>query len=307
MQIHYGLKDINIANPVVTIGSFDGVHKGHVLVVEGLKKCAQRLGGESVIISFDPHPREVLYPQEKAPGILTTADEKIDILERCGVQHLIILPFTKELAALSYDDFLRTVLVEKLHIRALIVGYDHRFGKNREGCFDTIKNLADQHGFYLEQEAVFEAHDINVSSTKIRKALEQGEFEQAQEFLGYSYSISGIVIHGDEIGRTLGFPTANIQLSDSRKLLPAPGVYAAQIAISGEEYMGMLNIGMRPTVTDSGVLRIEIHIFDFNRDIYGEKVTLTPLRRIRGERKFQSTEELRKQLETDKATILHIE
>ncbi len=299
MQVHYGIDHINIAGPIVTIGSFDGVHKGHVQVIESLKRVAQHLGGETVIISFEPHPREILYPREKRPGILTTLEEKIEILTSLGVEHLIILQFTQSLAELNYIDFVRHILVDKVGIKGLVVGYDHRFGKNREGTFDKLKELSERYHFYLEQEEVYEENNINISSTKIRNALEIGDVGRVNEFLGYAYPISGTVVAGDKIGRSLGFPTANIGLKDERKLLPASGVYAVKVWVAGQEYGGMLNIGVRPTVSRSGMMRIEVHIFDFHQDIYGQDIHVTLAGRIRGERKFDSVTELAKQLQKD--------
>ncbi|MEG0795755.1 MAG: bifunctional riboflavin kinase/FAD synthetase [Odoribacter sp.] len=299
MQIHYGAERLNIKNPVVTIGSFDGVHKGHKQVIESLKRVARHLGGESVIISFEPHPREVLYPQEKRLGILTTLEEKIGILEACGVDHLFILNFTRELADLDYADFVKNILIDQVGLKGLVVGYDHRFGKNREGSFEKLRELAEKHHFYLEQEEVYEENQINISSTKIRTALELGDISLVNEYLGYSYMLSGTVVNGDKIGRMMGFPTANIQVSDDRKLLPAVGVYAVKVNVEGKEYRGMLNIGIRPTVSTAGVIRIEVHIFDFNQNIYGQEIQIALLARIRGERKFNDTEELKKQLLLD--------
>lgn len=300
MQVHYGTAGISIVNPVVTMGSFDGVHKGHVQVIENLKRVAVKQGGESVIISFEPHPREVLYPLEKRPGILTTLDEKINILESYGVDHLVILSFTGELAGLSYTDFVKHILVDKIGIKGLVVGYDHRFGKDREGSFESLKTLAENYHFYLEREDVYEENKISISSTKIRTALELGDIILVREFLGYDYSISGKVVHGDKIGRYIGFPTANLQLQDERKLLPASGVYAVKIYVGNKWYGGMLNIGVRPTVSRSGIVRLEVNIFDFNVDIYGDTITVSLFSRIRGERKFNNVEELRIQLHQDR-------
>lgn len=303
MEIHYGADNLHLTNPVVTIGSFDGVHKGHLQVIHSLREVAARLGGESVIISFEPHPREVLYPLEKRPGILTTLDEKIRILTACGVEHLIILPFTLELAGLDYADFVRCILVEKIGLKGLVVGYDHRFGKNREGTFGKLESLAAEYGFYVEQEEVYEENSVNISSTKIRNALSIGDIIQVNEFLGYGYSLTGTVVAGDKIGRTMGFPTANVRLQDERKQLPAAGVYAVQVAVGESVYKGMLNIGVRPTVSTAGKLRIEVHIFDFERDIYGREITVTLVERIRGERKFEHIGELKQQLEADRRSV----
>lgn len=304
MQVHYGITDIQITAPVVTMGSFDGVHKGHVQVIGNLKQVAAKLGGESVIISFEPHPREVLYPLEKRPGILTTLEEKIGILKAHGVDHLIILPFTEELANLSYSDFVKRILVDRLGIKGLVVGYDHRFGKNREGSFEVLKAIAGEYRFYLEQEQAYEENEVNISSTKIRTALELGNIALVREFLGYDYPISGKVVHGDKIGRTIGFPTANLQLEDERKLLPASGVYAVRVSVDGVMYGGMLNIGVRPTVSRSGIVRLEVNIFDFHSEIYDKIISVFLLARVRGERKFNDVAELSTQLEIDKQVIL---
>ncbi len=306
MQLHYGIENLHITNPVVTIGSFDGVHKGHVQVIASLKRVAERLHGEAVIISFEPHPREVLYPMEKRPEILTTLDEKVALLESLGVGHLIILPFTRALADLTYSDFVCNLLVKELGIKGLVIGYDHRFGKNREGTFEKLKVLAEQYRFYLEQEEVYEEHDINISSTKIRNALQIGDIACVNEFLGYSYSIAGTVVQGDRIGRQMGFPTANIELKDERKLLPAVGVYAVKVSMGSQTFQGMLNIGVRPTVSCSGEVRIEVNIFDFEGNLYGCHVQIALVARIRGERKFDSREELAGQLQRDKQAALKV-
>lgn len=304
MQVHYGIEDLHIVNPVVTIGSFDGVHKGHVQVIESMKRVAHHLQGDTVIISFEPHPREVLYPMEKRLGILTTLEEKEKILETLGVDHLVILPFTRALAELEYVDFVRNILVDKIGIKGLVIGYDHRFGKNREGTFDKLKNLSAKYYFYLEQEEVYEENQINISSTKIRNALEVGDIVRVNEFLGYTYTLSGKVVTGDKIGRTMDFPTANIQLNDERKLLPASGVYAVTVLVNGQVYQGMLNIGIRPTVSCLGIVRIEVNIFDFHQDIYGQDIRISLIGRIRGERKFNDTNELKQQLIHDRNVVL---
>lgn len=300
MQIYYGTEGIQIPDPVVTMGSFDGVHRGHIKVIKGLEACAREWGGESVIVTFDPHPREVLYPQEKRPGILTTLAEKSRILSAAGVRHLVVIRFDRELAALPYDEFVRRVLVGKIGIKGLVVGYDHRFGKNREGNFEALEGLAEACRFRIRQEEALVADEVNVSSTKIRTALELGDVALANDFLGYAYSLSGKVVHGDKIGRDIGFPTANLSVDDERKLLPAVGVYAVKVAREGKEYRGMLNVGTRPTVSHAGQLRLEVNIFDFDREIYGETLTVSLLERIRGERKFDTVQELSAQLARDR-------
>lgn len=306
MEVHYGVEDIDIKNPVVTIGSFDGVHLGHACVIEHLKEKATCIGGESVIISFEPHPREVLYPLEKKPGILTTLEEKIAILEQYGVDHLIILKFTLEFSRQSYTEFVKDILVDKIKIKGLVVGYDHRFGKDRAGNYESLQDLSARYGFSLEREVVFEEDKVNVSSTKIRNALAVGDIRIVNRFLGYSYSITGKVVHGQRLGRVIGFPTANVQVSDERKLLPALGVYAVEVLIGEQVYRGMLNIGVRPTVSREGVVSCEVHIFDFNQDIYNRLVTIKLIARLRGERKFEDINELQAQLEKDRMEAIRV-
>ena len=306
MKVHYGVENIEIKCPVVTIGSFDGVHLGHACVIQHLKEKASSIDGESVIISFEPHPREVLYPREQKIGILTTLEEKITILEKYGVDHLIILKFTLEFAQQSYNDFVKKILIDKLKIKGLVVGYDHRFGKDRAGNFENLQELANEYGFFLEKEVVFEEDDVNVSSTKIRNALTVGDITTVNRFFGYLYSITGKVVYGHHLGHKIGFPTANIQVSDERKLLPAIGVYAVKVIIGQEIFNGMLNIGIRPTVSNDGQVSCEVYIFDFSQNLYGKTITINFINRIRGERKFNDIEELRAQLQKDQEKILKL-
>ena len=306
MKVHYGLAPIHIVNPVVTMGSFDGVHKGHRQVIDGLKRCAEKLEGETVIITFDPHPREVLYPLEKRPGILTTLKEKIQILSFYGIDHLIVLKFTEELAGHTYSDFVKHILVDRMGIKGLVVGYDHRFGKDRKGNFNTLKELAEKYHFYIEQENVYTCDQVNISSTKIRTALELGDIAKVKEFLGYDYTISGTVVHGDKIGKkVIGFPTANLKIDDERKLLPAVGGYVVRVLWEEKVYYGMLNVGVRPTVSPTAIIRLEVNIFDFEGDLYGKEMKVQLLSRIRGEHKFDTIDELRLQLQKDKITAQH--
>ncbi|KIO44343.1 MULTISPECIES: bifunctional riboflavin kinase/FAD synthetase [Sanguibacteroides] len=306
MKVHYGVENIEINRPVLTIGSFDGVHLGHLSVIEHLKEKARQMGGESVIISFEPHPREVLYPMEKKPGILTTLPEKISILERCGIDHLIILEFTRELSELSYAEFVELILIGRIGIKALVVGYDHRFGKDRTGNFENLQQLSRKYHFLLEQEKVFVTEHVNVSSTKIRNALAIGDIRQVNLFLGYPYSVTGEVIEGHRLGRKLGFPTANLQVDNERKLLPANGVYVVRVKVGEEVYSGMLNIGIRPTVSNDGRTSLEVHLFDFARDIYRQVLTVDFVARLRGEQKFDGVDELKEQLERDKKEAVRL-
>ena len=303
MQIHYGTENLQIVNPVVTIGSFDGVHKGHVQVIESLKRVARNLKGETVIISFEPHPREVLYPMEKRPGILTTLEEKAAILATYGVEHLVVLQFTRSLAELEYADFVRHILVDKIGLKGLVVGYDHRFGKNREGTFEKLKELADRYHFYLEQEEVYEENQINISSTKIRNALQIGDIDRVNEFLGYTYSVSGKVVTGDKIGRSMGFPTANIQVDEPFKIIPGIGVYAVRVYLNGLRYKGMLYIGNRPTLDNGDNITLEVNILNFSGDIYNNEITVTFIQHVRGDIKFDTLDQLIGQLKKDRETV----
>jgi len=306
MQVHYGTARIETPRPVVTIGSFDGVHLGHISVIKALNARARAFGGESVIITFEPHPREVLYPDEPKPGILTTLPEKRAVLEACGVDHLVVLNFTPAFARLSYEDFVRQVLVERIGVRGLVMGYDHHFGYERAGNFERLQELSRRYGFFLEREAVFEADSENVSSTKIRQALAEGNVVCVTRFLGRPYSFTGKVVAGSQLGRQLGFPTANLVVDDARKLLPARGVYAVRVRLTdGRVLGGMLNVGTRPTVaSDESELTLEVHLFDFSGDLYGSMLSVHLVAHLRAEQPFPSLSSLQVQLQQDQLAAL---
>jgi len=306
MKVFTDIHDCNINNPVVTLGSFDGVHKGHLKVLSRLKEIAQKTGGESVILTFSPHPRQVLYPDEQMVQLLNTKEEKIALLEKAGVDNIIFYPFTKEFSKMSYSEFVKDVLIGELGMKYLVVGYDHRFGSNREGDFSQLSELSKELGFAIEKEEAFNLHDVNISSTKIRNALSIGDVKVAREYLGYNYCLEGTVVDGQKLGRKIGFPTANIDILDKDKLIPASGVYAVLVEIDGKEYQGMLNMGMRPTVSNASNFNIEVNIFSFHKEIYGEKVKVSFVDRIRGERKFDNLEELKAQLAEDKEKSIKI-
>lgn len=306
MKVFTDIHDCKINNPVVTLGSFDGVHKGHLKVLSRLKEIAQATGGESVILTFSPHPRQVLYPNEENIELLSTKDEKIALLEQAGVDNIIFYPFTKDFSKLSYSDFVKDILIGELGMKFLVVGYDHRFGSNREGDFSQLSELSKDFGFAIEKEEAFNLHDVNISSTKIRNALSIGDVKVAREYLGYNYCLEGNVIDGQKLGRKIGFPTANIDILDTDKLIPASGVYSVLVEVDGQEYKGMLNMGMRPTVSKASNFNIEVNIFSFHKEIYGERVKVSFVDRIRGERKFDNLEELKAQLAEDKEKSLMI-
>lgn len=305
MKVFRNIGECKISNPVITLGSFDGVHLGHIKVLHRLKEIANELNGESVIFTFSPHPRQVLYPNEDKIMLLNTEQEKIELLEDLGIDNIILYPFTKEFAKVTYTEFVRNILIGELNMKSLVVGYDHRFGSNREGDFEHLLELSSELNFSIERENVFNRNDENVSSTKIRNALLIGDVVKANDYLGYNYNICGKVIPGEKLGRKIGFPTANIQIDNEFKIIPASGVYAVSVFIKNTEYNGMLNIGMRPTVSDEGLLSIEVNIFDFNQEIYGEKIKVAFTARIRGERKFENIQELKSQLESDRIIALN--
>ncbi|MFV0522732.1 MAG: bifunctional riboflavin kinase/FAD synthetase [Mangrovibacterium sp.] len=306
MQIYHHITDYKIEKPVLTIGSFDGVHLGHRKVIDKLKAIAQDKGGETVIFTFHPHPKVALSSDEGKQELrmLTTIDERTRLFEQAGVDHLIIYPFTKEFAKLSYIDFVRTILVEKLNVNTLVLGYDHRLGKDREGNFDTLLKLSVQYGFKLEKLDALFVDDNNVSSTKIRKALQAGKVQKAKRYLGYAYELSGTVIKGKQLGRKIQFPTANIKLNDKLKLVPKDGVYIVECSVMDKTYAAMLNIGTRPTVNNNLNNRsIEVHLLHFQADIYGQNISVKFIDRLRDEQKFNSIEELRQQLQADKNVV----
>lgn len=307
MQVHYGLDHFDVKKPVVTIGTFDGVHLGHREVIAELKRISLMTGGESVVFTFLPHPRMVLHPTDDSLRLLSSMDEKIALLEGLGLEHLVIYPFTKDFAALSYSDFVKTILVSKMHLCKLVSGYDHRVGHDREGDYPALAQLGKIHGFEVEQLSPLKVEQVAVSSTKIRQALESGDMRKANYFLGYNYLLRGKVVEGRKLGRTIGFPTANILPDDSHKLVPTNGVYAVEIFVNGLTFKGMLNVGTRPTVNSNVDHRsIEVHIFNFSQDIYNQTITVNFVERIRDEVKFDTVEMLRQQLKNDKATALLI-
>ncbi|MBW8332835.1 MAG: bifunctional riboflavin kinase/FAD synthetase [Prolixibacteraceae bacterium] len=305
MKIHRNLNSFQAQNPVLTIGTFDGVHLGHRKIIARLHDLAKTINGESVIFTFDPHPRKVVAPGETTLRLLTTLEEKIVLFEQSGIDHLIIYPFTPEFSKLTYEEFVEQVLVGKIHTKFLVVGYDHKFGKNRQGDFEFLKKCADRHEFQIEKLDVLLMNESNISSTKIREAIQQGDFETANAFLGYPFTLHGTVVEGQKLGRKIQFPTANIQASDPDKIIPGYGVYAVEITVKNQTFRGMLNIGSRPTVNNNADNRsIEVHIFDFESDIYGEPIELVFFKKLREEQKFLSIDALKEQLVKDKTDTI---
>lgn len=306
MKIYHSIDDfIKLDNAVVTSGTFDGVHIGHQKILERLKEIAEKFNGETVVITFWPHPRLVLYPDDHSLKILNTFEEKAALLKEEGIQHLLRIPFTKEFSQISSQQFIDTILVNQIGTRKLVIGYDHRFGKNREGSFEKLKINGPQYGFDIEEISRQDIDEVGVSSTKIRNALLAGDIDTANHYLGRPYLITGRVVKGDKLGRVLGFPTANIDIDSHNKLVPAEAIYAVEVDHANTIYGGMLYIGNRPTV--GGTKRsIEVNIFDFDRDIYGENITIKLLASIRKDAHFVDLEALKIQLKADKESAISL-
>ena len=306
MKVYTNIDDFkNVNNPVVTSGTFDGVHLGHQKIISRLKEVAKVNNGETILLTFYPHPRMVLFPEDNELKLLNTQEEKIELLEKYGVDHLIIYPFTKEFSRLTSVEFVRNILINKIKTKRLVIGYNHHFGRNREGTFGHLKEYGPLYGFEVEEIPAKDVDHIEISSTKIRKALQTGDIKTATAFLGHCYTLTGKVAEGLKLGRTIGYPTANIVLEDKYKLIPADGIYAVKIKHDGKKYCGMLSIGNNPTVAGKG-RSIEVNIFDFDKDIYNEKVTIYFIERLRDEVKFNGLEELKVQLAKDKEQTLLI-
>jgi riboflavin kinase / FMN adenylyltransferase len=297
---------MDIPNPVLTIGTFDGVHLGHQKIINTLNQVAQQNGGESVLFTFYPHPRMVLFPDSHGLKLIQTQTEKVDKLKRFGLQNMIVHPFTKEFSRLTATEFVRDFLVNKLHVNTVIIGYDHQFGKNREGTLALLQDLSVIYDFNVIEIPAQDIDAVNVSSTKIRNALEMGDIQTANRFLGESFELNGRVIQGRAIGRTIGYPTANIDLESDIKLIPAKGVYLVEVRLDVfNTCFGMMNIGDNPTIGNANPTTIEVHLFDFEGDLYGKELTIYVLDRIRDEQRFSGLNELQNQLKKDELEARH--
>jgi len=285
---------------VLTIGTFDGVHAGHQALINRLKSLVGRHGGESVILTFEPHPRLVLDPSDRSVQLITTLDEKIEVLNRHGVDNLVVAPFSKAFADLTAEEYIRYFLVAHFHPEVVVIGYNHHFGRNRQGNIDLLRTYGRRMGFAVEEIPRHLVDNIAVSSTKVRKAILTGELRQANQLLGHRFVLTGMVVKGHQMGKELGFPTANLKPSHPNKIIPADGVYAAQIKIAGANYKGMLYIGNRPTFNGQAKA-IEVNIFDFEKDIYGQRLQVALVAEIRKDMKFDTAEGLIEQLKKDKA------
>ncbi len=305
MIIHNGYNNLKFVTPVVTMGIFDGVHLGHKALLESLVSRASDVHGESVVITFSPHPRLVLDKKNNDLSFLTTMEEKKILLQNSGINHLVIIEFTLKFSRMEACDFLKEVLVKKIGTRHLLIGFNHHFGRKGAGDFNTIKKCADSNNFKVEQVEGLLGEEGAISSSIIREALLSARLEAANRWLGYPYSMKGTIVGGRKIGRTMGFPTANIEPEDKFKLIPADGVYAVEVYIEGNRHPGMLSIGSNPTVNlDSKSRTIEVNILDFNGDIYGSDISVVFRKRIRDEIKFDNMEQLAEQMKLDKLVVM---
>jgi riboflavin kinase/FMN adenylyltransferase len=305
MIIHEGYENLYLISPVVTLGIFDGVHRGHMALLNSLVSRARMAGGESVVVTFSPHPRLVLDRHNTNISFLTTMDEKKVLLEKANIDHLIVIEFTREFSEIPACDFVKDILVAKIGTRHLIIGYNHHFGRRGEGDFNTIKKCSEELDFVVEQVQGFHTEEGAISSTSIRDALLNGKLDEANKWLGYSYSLSGTVIEGKKIGKSIGFPTANIEPDSEYKLIPDNGVYAVEVKLDDTVYPGMMSIGSNPTVnTDISFRSIEVHILNFEGDIYGKRISVVFRKRLRDEKKFDNLKQLTEQMIQDKLDTL---
>lgn len=300
MQVHKGIHHLpTFKNAVLTIGTYDGVHFGHQQIIKRINDIAKEIEGESVMLTFDPHPRLILNPNDNKLKLISTIDEKEELLEEFGLNHLVIVEFSKEFASTDAEEYVEKILVQNFHPKRIVIGYDHRFGKGRQGNIDLLRQLAPKYGYEVEEIPAQTLDEISISSTKVRNALLDGDIQQANEFLAHPFTIKGKVVHGDKIGRILGFPTANIEISNPHKLIPASGVYAVKLKIEDTFYKGALSIGYRETVFDNSSLTIEVFILDFEGDLYNKEVDMIFVQYLRPQIKYENWDLLKEQIEKD--------
>lgn len=307
MKVYHNIEDFkNVNKPIVTVGTFDGVHIGHQRIIKRLKEIADKTKGETVLLTFFPHPRMILFPDSHGLKLINTLSEKIALLEQFGLDHLIILPFDKSFSQTEPEDYVKNFLIDKINLHTIVIGYDHQFGKNRKGNLSLLNKLAPKYNFRVEEISAQEIDEIKVSSTKIRHAITNGDIRVATQYLNHNFTLEGKVVEGKRIGRTIGYPTANIEMEFDYKIVPAKGVYVIQSVIDGEQYNGMLNIGNRPTVAKEDNVTIEAHFFDLNKDLYDKTISIVFIEKLRNEMKFNSLDELKNQLHNDKINSLRI-
>ncbi|MDP4631231.1 MAG: bifunctional riboflavin kinase/FAD synthetase [Flavobacteriales bacterium] len=305
MKIHHDFSSFKeVKNPVLTIGTFDGVHLGHQALLNRMKTLAQEVNGETVVLTFTPHPRTVLFPEDHGIQLLSDTQEKRKFLDDCGIDHLVEFPFTMEFAKKSAFEYVRDLLVVGMNVHTVIVGYDHRFGRNREGNFQLLLEYADMFQFHVEEIPAQLINESEVSSTKIRNAISVGNVEFAMQATGRNYLLSGTVVHGKGNGQKIGFPTANIKISDPLKLIPANGVYVVETNINGKNYRGAMNIGTRPTFELNGSRSLEVHVIGFHNNLYEQPLQVEFIRKLRDEQNFGSIDALKEQLAKDIANAI---
>jgi riboflavin kinase/FMN adenylyltransferase len=308
MQIHFNLENLPVfTNAVITIGTFDGIHHGHRLVLSRLAEKAREVKGESILITFHPHPRKVISSAILGIRLINTLEERLKLLEKMNIDHVVVVPFTEAFANQIADEYINDFLVKKFQPHTIIIGYDHQFGRDRKGNFDLLLEKSSVYGYELNEIPKHELENISISSTRIREAILHGEIEKANRLLGYDFFFSGRVVHGNKIGRTIGFPTANLKVEDAEKITPGNGIYAVYAIPEGEEkpLKGMMSIGFRPTV-DGKTRVIEVNIFDFNREIYDENLQVFVHKYLRAEEKYESLEALVAQIKIDKENSLAV-
>ena len=307
MTVYTNIEQLPVFNnAVITIGTFDGVHFGHQQILSLMKSAAKQVNGETVIITFHPHPRKIIGTNKAPIYLLNTLDEKINLLEKYGIDHLIIIPFTEKFAQQSAEDYIADFLVNTFHPHTIIIGHDHRFGKDRIGDFQLLEDKALEFGYQVNEIPGYMLNDVTISSTKIREALLNGDIEKAHDLLSYDYYFTGKIVKGNQLGRTIGYPTANIQMMDENKLIPCNGVYSVLVSnenLKINQLGGMMNIGYRPTV-DGNERTIEVNLFNFDQSIYDENLTITLKKYLRSEEKFSGLDKLKNQLEKDKQAAL---
>ena len=304
MKVIQSLNNSLTENTVATIGTFDGVHVGHKKIIERLVKTAKDDQLKSTVLTFFPHPRMVLQKDANIK-LINTIDERCKLLEAQGLDFVVIKPFTKSFSRLSAEEFVSSILVDQLHVKKIIIGYDHHFGRNRTANIKDLIHFGEAHDFEVEEISAQDINEVSVSSTKIRNALNEGDIKTANLFLGYHFMLNGLVIKGKGLGKTIGFPTANIKIEEDYKLIPKQGVYVVRSEYKNQTIYGMMNIGTNPTIGKDAKQSIEVHFFDFNEDIYNEQMTIELLERIRDEHKFDSITDLKKQIQLDKARALN--
>jgi riboflavin kinase/FMN adenylyltransferase len=303
MKIYHNIDEFTpLGNAIVTIGTFDGVHTGHRKIISDLKSLAAETGGETVLLTFFPHPRMILHPEDESIKMINTIDEKAEMLEELGIDHLIITPFSRDFSNQTAEEYIRDVLVDKIGTKKIVIGYDHRFGKDRHGGLADLLRLGPVYGFDVVEIPEQDIYEVAISSTRVREALLNGAIELANTFLSYPFFITGRVVRGDQIGRTIGYPTANIVISEKYKLIPVDGIFAVKVKIDNDTYKGMAYIGTRPTI--NGTRRnIEVNIFDFDREIYNRQIRMEFYNFVRDDMKFDSLDDLKEQIRKDKLDV----